>query len=172
MFTKLLNLLAIIVIGALALSYLDSDETRYASEGGSILSRLFPLSNGSDLTDRENIAHSGNGPETRNRPAEVSDSDQREDAECDQDTATQTWEEARELRLVSGGSMQDGVPTIHIERGVWRELEEAAIFGMAGVFECVVAGPGRYMQRIDFATPGGHLLATIDGIRMRIEYHD
>ncbi|MCA1775546.1 MAG: hypothetical protein LC676_08050 [Loktanella sp.] len=168
--SKVGNVLIIAVVGLGVFYRTTTEETRCPDDEGSMLYNLLtPVASDCDGTTTETA-------ETKTAPKPASDdaSNQGGDTEgatrsCDQTAAEKRWLEAQSAGVVSGGSMQDGIPTIHIEEAVWREINDTTRVGMASIFDCMVAGPEVVIPKINFATPAGRVLGSFDGIRKRIE---
>lgn len=89
--------------------------------------------------------------------------------DCDQDTASDKWEQAEEKKIVLGAGMVNDVPSFAVDETIWGQVDLSTRRGMVTTFECMVAGPDNILAKANVINKGGKVLAVWDGVSRKLE---
>lgn len=91
---------------------------------------------------------------------------------CDQEADLALWEQAEEAGIVTGYGMLNDTPTIQVPRELWPQFPLETRVGLALTLDCIIAGPGNTLRKIQIVDQGGRTLATWDGIAQELDVRE
>lgn len=171
--SKFLNFFVAFLVIFVVWTRFTTEETRCPDDEGSLLWKVStPVDSNCGTATTLNLE-----TEAAKAPVSIDTSSQEvkaggESESCNQAEAEERWLEAQSEGVVSGASLQDGTPTIHLEESIWREISDTTRVGMASIFQCMIAGPDVTIPKVRFATPANRVLGSFDSIRKRVEMND
>jgi len=86
-------------------------------------------------------------------------------SECDKADAIDRLQQAEQAGLMLGYKMDQGKPTLYVDRATWNQLNITTRTGMARTFQCAALGEGQVLKKLFIADKGGLTLAEWDGIK-------
>ena len=87
---------------------------------------------------------------------------------CETAAAEEKLIQASEAEVILSVGVFNNIPTIAVEPEVWALLDVNTRLGMIETFECVMAGPGNILAKVQVISGTGKVMATYDGIQREL----